>query len=68
MIDSIPFFSLPANRLSGNVDKVHTMALVAGDITANTPLVLKTGGTVTGSGNGTLQIKIRYQVLDTSAF
>ena len=67
-IGAIPFFTIPGNRLSAAVDTVHAMTLVAGDITANTALVLKTGGTVTGSGNGTLQIKIRYQILDTSAF
>jgi hypothetical protein len=67
-IGTIPFFTIPGNRLSAAVDTVHAMTLVAGDITANTALVLKTGGTVTGSGNGTLQIKIRYQILDTSAF
>ena len=67
-IGAVQFFQLPGNILSGNVDKVRAMILLAGDITANTPLMLKTSGTVTGSGNGTLQIKIRYQVLDTSAF
>tara|TARA_R100000541_G_scaffold2952_2_gene9519 strand:+ start:4 stop:522 length:519 start_codon:yes stop_codon:yes gene_type:complete len=67
-IGTIPFFTIPGNRLSGAADIVHAMTLTAGDITANTPLMLKTGGTVTGNGNGTLQIKIRYQVLDTSAF
>lgn len=67
-IGTIPFFTIPGNRLSAAVDTVHAMTLVAGDIAANTALVLKTGGTVTGSGNGTLQIKIRYQILDTSAF
>lgn len=67
-IGTIPFFTIPGNRLSGAADIVHAMTLTAGDITANTPLMLKTGGTVTGNGNGTLQIKIRYQILDTSAF
>ncbi len=67
-IGAIPFFTIPGNRLSGAADIVHAMTLTAGDITANTPLMLKTGGTVTGNGNGTLQIKIRYQILDTSAF
>ena len=67
-IGTIPFFTIPGNRLSAAVDTVHAMTIPAGDITANTALVLKTGGTVTGSGNGTLQIKIRYQILDTSAF
>jgi hypothetical protein len=67
-IGAIPFFTIPNNRLSGAADIVHALTLVAGDITANTALVLKTGGNVTGSGNGTLQIKIRYQVLSTSSF
>ena len=67
-IGTVDFFTIPNNRLSGTADIVHAMTLVAGDITANTALVLKTGGTVTGSGNGTLQIKIRYQVLSTSSF
>ena len=67
-IGAVDFFTIPGNRLSGAADIVHAMTLVAGDITANTALVLKTGGTVTGNGNGTLQIKIRYQVLSTSSF
>ena len=67
-IGAVDFFTIPGNILSGAADIVHAMTLVAGDITANTALVLKTGGTVTGSGNGTLQIKIRYQVLSTSSF
>jgi len=44
------------------------MTLVGGDIAANTALVLGTNGTVTGSGNGSLQVKIRYQILNTSSF
>jgi len=67
-INNVDFFTLPTNRLSAAADVVHAMTLVGGDIAANTALVLGTNGTVTGSGNGTLQIKIRYQVLDTSAF
>ena len=67
-IGTITFFTIPGNRLSAAVDTVHAMTIAAGDIANNTALVLKTGGTVTGSGNGTLQIKIRYQILDTSAF
>ena len=67
-IGAIPFFTIPGNRLSAAASTVHAMTLVAGDIAANTALVLQTGGTVTGSGNGTLQIKIRYQVLNTSSF
>jgi len=67
-IGAVDFFTIPGNRLSGAADIVHAMTLVAGDIAANTALVLKTGGTVTGSGNGRLQIKIRYQVLSTSSF
>ena len=67
-IGAVDFFTVPGNRLSGAADIVHALTLVAGDIAANTPLMLKTGGTVTGNGNGTLQIKIRYQILDTSAF
>ena len=67
-INNIDFFTLPSNRLSAAADVVHAMTLAGGNIAANTALVLGTNGTVTGSGNGTLQIKIRYQVLDTSAF
>lgn len=62
------FFIIPGNRLSGSADVVHSLDIQPGDIAAGTALVLKTSGSVTGSGNGTLQIKIRYQILDTSAF
>ncbi len=67
-IGAIPFFTIPGNRLSEAASTVHAMTLVAGDIAANTALVLQTGGTVTGNGNGSLQVKIRYQILNTSSF
>ena len=67
-INNVDFFTLPGNRLSGAADVVDVTTLVAGDIAANTALVLGTNGTVTGSGNGSLQIKIRYQILNTSSF
>ena len=68
VIGAIPFFTIPGSKLSAAADSVQALAMATGDITANTALVLQTGGTVTGSGNGTLQIKIRYQVLNTSSF
>ena len=67
-INNVDFFTIPSNRLSAAADVVHVTTLVAGDIAANTALVLGTNGTVTGSGNGSLQIKIRYQILNTSSF
>ena len=67
-IGSVDFFTIPSNRLSAATSTVHAMTIAAGDIAVNTALVLKTGGTVTGSGNGTLQIKIKYQILTQSAF
>lgn len=67
-INNVDFFTIPSNRLSAAADVVHAMTLVGGDIAANTALVLGTNGTVTGSGNGSLQVKIRYQILNTSSF
>ncbi len=37
-------------------------------IAANTALVLGTAGAVGGNGNSSMQIKIRYQILDTASF
>jgi hypothetical protein len=39
-----------------------------GQSAANTPLIIGTSGAVGGGGNSSMQVKIRYQILDTASF
>ena len=49
-------------------DTVYSMAPAEGILATNTALLLTTAGAVGGGGGSTMQIKIRYQVLDITAF
>ena len=60
---------LPNTFGQSNADAVFTCALLEGVvIAANTALKLTTSGAVGGGGNSSMQIKIRYQILDTASF
>ena len=57
---------LPNTFGQSNADAVFTCGLLEGVVAANTALKLTTSGAVGGGGNSSMQIKIRYQILDTS--
>ena len=59
---------LPNTFGQSNADAVFTCGLLEGVVAANTALKLTTSGAVGGGGNSSMQIKIRYQVLDSTAF
>ncbi len=59
---------LPSSFGQSNADAVYNCAMVEGVIAANTALKLTTSGAVGGGGNSSMQIKIRYQELDTASF
>ena len=58
---------IPTSFAQSNADAVFTCnTALEGVIAANTALKLTTSGAVGGGGNSSMQIKIRYQILDTS--
>jgi hypothetical protein len=59
---------LPNTFGQSNADTVFTCGLLEGVVAANTALKLTTSGAVGGGGNSSMQIKIRYQILDTASF
>ena len=59
---------LPNTFGQSNADAVFTCALLEGVVAANTALKLTTSGAVGGGGNSSMQIKIRYQILETASF
>ena len=66
-IGGVTFFTLPQNALNGTVNTVVGMEIGGGVITS-AGLILTTAGAVTGSGDGTLRIKIKYQLIDGNTF
>ena len=65
-VNSISQTRIPTSFAQSNADAVFTCSLLEGVIAANTALKLTTSGAVGGGGNSSMQIKIRYQILDTS--
>jgi len=66
-ISGVTFFTLPQNALNGSVNTVVGMEIGGGVITT-AGLILTTAGAVTGSGDGTLRIKIKYQLINGNNF
>jgi hypothetical protein len=61
--------SFPATFSQLGADAVYSDAIVYdGVLRANKALMLSTAGAVGNSGGSSLQVKVRYQVLDISAF
>ena len=67
-INNIGQTRLPNTFGQSSADAVYTCAMIEADIAENTALKLITSGAVGGGGNSTMQIKIRYQILDKTAF
>tara|TARA_R110002124_G_scaffold267440_1_gene434662 strand:- start:54 stop:584 length:531 start_codon:yes stop_codon:yes gene_type:complete len=65
-INSIQASRLPNTFLQSNADAVFNAVQFEYVIAANTALLLTTAGTVGGGGGSSLQVKVRYQILDTS--
>jgi|TARA_R110002124_G_scaffold271115_1_gene439907 hypothetical protein len=67
-INSIQASRLPNTFLQSNADAVFSGVQFEYVIAADTALLLTTAGVVGGSGGSSLQVKIRYQILDITAF
>ena len=61
------FASIPTTQYNTAADKVYSPAISSATLSANTAVFLSTDASPT-AGNSPLKIKIRYQVLDTTAF
>ena len=67
-INSVQQTRLPNTFGQSAADAVYSCAMLEAVVAENTALKLTTSGAVGGGGNSTMQIKIRYQVLDKTAF
>ena len=65
-INNITMCALPNTFGQSAADTVFNGSVSDGIIAANTPLIIGTSGAVGGGGNSSMQVKIRYQILDTS--
>tara|TARA_R100001510_G_scaffold13147_1_gene10370 strand:- start:625 stop:1140 length:516 start_codon:yes stop_codon:yes gene_type:complete len=59
--------SIPTSQYNTNADRVYSAAVSSIALAANSAVFLTTDASPT-NGNSSLKIKIRYQVLDTTAF
>jgi len=59
---------LPNTFGQSSADAVYSCAMVESLVAENTALKLTTSGAVGNNGNSSMQIKIRYQILDKTAF
>jgi len=67
-INSIQASRLPNTFLQSNADAVFSGVQFEYVIAADTALLLTTAGVVGGGGGSSLQVKVRYQILDITAF
>jgi len=67
-INNVNQTTLPNTFGQSSADAVYSCAMVEALVAENTALKLTTSGAVGGGGNSTMQIKIRYQILDKTAF
>ena len=67
-INAVTFGTIPVAIGQAAADTVYSMAPAEGIVATNTALLLTTAGAVGGGGGSTMQVKIRYQVLDITAF
>ena len=68
-IGADPIFEIFSGLLSGGSEGVYSQAILTAELKPNASLELvNSGGVSTTTGDGTLDIKIMYQILDTLAF
>jgi len=67
-VNAVTLGTIPKAIGQAAADTVYSVAPAAGILAVNTALLLTTAGAVGGGGGSAMEIKIRYQVLDTTAF
>lgn len=67
-INAVQQSRFPNTFLQSAADTVFTANQFEGIVAANTALLLTTAGAVANAGGSSLEIKVRYQILNTSSF
>ena len=67
-VNAVTLGTIPLAIGQATADTVYSIAPAAGILATNTALLLTTAGAVGGGGGSSMQVKIRYQVLDTISF
>ncbi len=65
-INNVTISAIPNTIGQAAADTVYSASLADAIIAANTPLIIGTAGAVGNNGGSSMQVKIRYQILDTS--
>jgi len=67
-INAVTLGTIPLAIGQSSADTVYGVAPAAGILATDTALLLTTAGAVGGGGGSSMQVKVRYQILDTTAF
>ena len=67
-INNVTMCALPNTFGQSAADTIFNGSVSEGIIAENTPLIIGTSGAVGNSGGSSMQVKVRYQVLDKTAF
>jgi len=67
-VNAVTLGTIPLAIGQAAADTVYSIAPVAGILAQNTALLLTTAGAVGGGGGSSMQVKVRYQVLDITSF
>jgi hypothetical protein len=67
-INNITMCVIPNTIGQSAADTVFTATLSEGIIAENTALIIGTSGAVGNNGGSSMQVKVRYQILDKTAF
>ena len=67
-LSTVTLGTIPLAIGQSSADTVYSVAPAAGILATDTALLLTTAGAVGGGGGSSMQVKVRYQILDTTAF
>ena len=67
-VNAVTLGTIPLAIGQSAADTVYSVVPVAGILATNTALLLTTAGAVGGGGGSSMQVKVRYQVLDITSF
>ena len=67
-VNAVILGTIPLAIGQAAADTVYSVVPAAGILAENTALLLTTAGAVGGGGGSSMQVKVRYQVLDITSF
>jgi len=67
-VNAVTLGTIPLAIGQAAADTIYSVAPAAGILAENTALLLTTAGAVGGGGGSSMQVKVRYQVLDITSF